>query len=65
MNRPKLAVGLLAVASILAFLAALIPVLKGGEMSLISLGSGVVFLAVAIARAKRARTGGGDPPSPE
>ena len=65
MNRAKLATGLLAVASILSFISALIPLLQGGKVSLLFLGSGVVFLGVAIASAKRARTRGGDPPSPE
>lgn len=63
MTRAKVAVGLFAVVSILSFVAALIPVLKGGPMNVVFLGSGVVFLIVAIASAKKARTASNDPPA--
>ena len=62
MTRAKVAVGLASFTSIISFIAALVPVLKGGRMNVVFLGSGVVFLAVAIANAKRIRSAKGGPP---
>ena len=53
MTRAKVAVGLVSLAGIVSFIAALIPLLKGGRMNVDFLGTGVVFMAVAIAIAKR------------
>ncbi len=58
MNRAKVAVGLFTFVSVLSFIAALIPVLKGGRMNLTFLGSGIVWLVIAVAFAKKARTPG-------
>ena len=63
MTRAKVAVGLASFTSIISFIAALTPVLKGGRMNVVFLGSGVVFLAVAIANAKRMRSSKGGPPA--
>lgn len=63
MTRAKVAVGLCAATSILSFISALIPVLEGGQMNLLFLGSGVVFLGVAVAIAKRARSASSGPPA--
>lgn len=56
-------VGLFVVVSLLSFIAALIPVLKGEQMNVVFLGTGVVFLVIAIASAKKARTANNDPPA--
>lgn len=56
MTRAKATVVLFVVASMLCFLAAVIPMLKGGQPRVVYLGSGVILLAIAIANAKRART---------
>jgi len=53
--------GSVVVVSLLSFIAALIPVLKGGQMNVTFLGSGVVFLVVGIASAKKARTASKEP----
>jgi hypothetical protein len=58
MPRPKVVVGLFAVVSILSFVAALVPVLKGDRMNVVFLGSGVVFLVIAIVTAKKMRRAG-------
>lgn len=63
MTRAKVAVGLVAITSIISFIAALIPVLMGDPMNVIFLGSGVIFLAVAIALAKKMRRSSGGPPA--
>jgi hypothetical protein len=63
MTRAKLAVALFAVVSTISFVAALIPVLKGDRMNVVFLGSGVVFLIVAIASAKKSRRVGDSPPA--
>ena len=63
MTRAKVAVGLASFTSIVSFIAALIPALKGGRMNVVCLGSGVVFLAIAIANAKRMRSSEGSPPA--
>ena len=63
MTRAKVAVGLASLTSIISFIAALIPVLKGDRMNVVFLGSGVVFLAVAIATAKRMRSSKGGSPA--
>ena len=63
MTRAKAAVGFFIVVSLLSITAALIPVLKGGQMNVTFLGSGVVFLVVAIASAKKARTASKEPPA--
>jgi hypothetical protein len=63
MTRAKVAVGLFAITSIISFIAALIPVLKGGRMHLVFLGAGVVFLVIAIANAKKMRPSSDGPPA--
>ena len=62
MTRTRVAFWLFAVTSILSFLAALLPVLKGEDINVASLGGGVIFLAIALATAKRARTASTTPP---
>ena len=63
MNRAKVAVGLFSFTSLISFIAAVIPVLKGGRTNVVFLGSGVVFLAVAIANLKRMRSSKDGPPA--
>lgn len=63
MTRAKVAVGLITITSIISFIAALIPVLKGDPMNVAFLGSGVVFLVIAIASAKKMRRSNGRPPA--
>ena len=64
MTRPRTVVGFFAIVSMLSFVVALIPVLKDGPLNLTFLGSGVVFLVVAIATAKKNRKeGSGLPPN--
>ena len=63
MTRAKVAVGLFATTSIISFIAAVIPVLKGGRPNGVFLGTGVIFLAIAIANAKKMRRSGGGPPA--
>ena len=62
MTRAQVAVGLFSVTSTMSFIVALIPVLKGGSMNVVLLGTGVVFLAIAIASAKRLRSSKNSPP---
>lgn len=61
MTRAKVAIGLFAITSIISFIAALIPVLKGGRINGVFLGTGAIFLAIAIANAKKMRRTGGGP----
>ena len=63
MTRAQVAVGLLSLTSIISFIAALLPVLKGGSINVVFLGAGVVFLAIAIANAKRQRSSKSGPPA--
>ena len=63
MTRAQVAVGLLSLTSIISFIAALLPVLKGGSINVVFLGAGVVFLAIAIANAKRLRSSKSGPPA--
>ena len=63
MTRAKVAVWLFAAVSVLSFIAALIPLLKGGHANATFLGTGVIFLAIAVASAKRARGAGKGPPA--
>jgi hypothetical protein len=60
-KKRKAAVWLFAATSIVSFIAALIPVLKGKGPNGASLGVGAVFLVLAIASARGARTGGRGP----
>lgn len=52
---------LFAATSIISFVAALIPVLKGDGPNVVFLGAGTVFLVIALAIAKKSRTGGDGP----
>ena len=63
MTKQKAAVWLFAATSIISFITALIPVLKGEGPNAVFLGSGTVFLVIAIVIARRARTGGNGPPA--
>ncbi len=63
MTKQRAGVWLFAATSIISFIAALIPVLKGEGPNAVFLGSGTVFLVIAIASARRARTGGNGPPA--
>jgi hypothetical protein len=49
--------------SIISFIAALIPGLKGGRINGVFLGTGVIFLAITIANAKKMRRSGDGPPA--
>jgi hypothetical protein len=55
MTRAKVVAGLCAVVAILAFIAALLPALKGERLNFSYLGTGVVFLVVAGVNAANAR----------
>jgi len=63
MTRAKVAVLLPATASVLSFIAALAPVLRGEQTNGVFLGTGVVFLVIAVAWAKKASTPSKGPPS--
>ena len=63
MTRARVAIGLCAITSIISFVAALIPVLKGGRINGVFLGAGVIFLAITIANAKKMRRSGDGPPA--
>ena len=63
MTRTTMIVGFLALVSVLSFVAALIPLLKGGHMNVAFLGAGVVFLIVAVVNAKKARPPSNGPPA--
>lgn len=63
MTKPKTAVVLFAATSVLSFIAAMIPLLKGGDMNVVFLGVGVVFLVIAVANAKKARATSDVPPA--
>ena len=63
MTRAKAASGLFAITSIISFIAALIPVLKGGRINGSFLGIGVIFLAITIANAKKMRRSSDGPPA--
>ena len=63
MTRAKVAVWLFAAVSVLSFVVALIPVLKGEQANAVFLGNGVIFLAIAVASAKRARSARKGPPA--
>lgn len=63
MSRGRRSVWLFATVGAISFIAALVPVFKGGAPSAVFLGSGIVFLIVAIASGKKARARSGDPPA--
>lgn len=63
MTRARVAIWLFTAACVLSFVAALIPVLKGERPSGVFLGSGVVWLVIAIATAKRSRAARKIPPA--
>lgn len=58
MKKAKLVVWLFAAVSLMSFVAALIPVFKDGAPNVVFLGSGTVFLVIAMVSAKKARTDG-------
>ena len=55
MTRAKVGVWLFASVSVVSFIAALIPVLKGEQANFVFLGNGVLFLVIAVASARKAR----------
>jgi hypothetical protein len=61
MTKQQVGVWLFAAISIISFVAALIPVLKGDGPNVVFLGTGTVFLVIAIAIAKKSRTRGNGP----
>lgn len=61
MIRAKVVAWLFAVVSVLSFVAALIPVLKGKPVNAVFLGSGGVFLIIAVASAIKVRAGNARP----
>ena len=64
MAQPKMVVWAFGVVSVLCFLAAVIPLFRGGTLNGVFLACGVVFLVVAAAvRAKSARTDSNVPPA--
>ena len=62
MTRARVVVGFFAVVSVLSFTAASLPVFKGGGTNVTFGGSGLVFLIVAVANAKKARADAAKPP---
>jgi O-antigen ligase len=62
-TKRKAGVWLFAATSVVSFIAALIPVVKGEGPNGVGLGSGTVFLVIAIASARRARVRGDGPPA--
>jgi hypothetical protein len=63
MTRAKVGVWLFTTVSVLSFIAALILVLKGKQANAVLLGNGVLWLAIAVASAKKARQERKDPPA--
>lgn len=63
MNRAKVAMWLFAGVSAISFVAALIPVVKGDAPNGVLLFAGIVWLVLAIATAKKARTDRTTPPA--
>jgi hypothetical protein len=63
MTRAKVAIWLFAVVSGLSFIAALVPLLKGGRANAAFLGIGVVWLVIAVASAKSAGRARKGPPA--
>ena len=63
MTKQKTGVWLFAATSVISFIAALIPVVKGEGPNGVLLGSGTVFLVIAITSARRARVRGNGPPA--
>ena len=61
MTRAKTGVWLFAAVSVVSFIAALIPVLKGEQANFVFLGNGVVFLVIALASVRKARAVKGPP----
>ena len=60
-TKQKTGVWLFAATSVISFIAALIPVVKGEGPNGVFLGSGTVFLVIAITSARRARVRGNGP----
>jgi|APIni6443716594_1056825.scaffolds.fasta_scaffold558362_2 hypothetical protein len=63
MTRAKVAVRVFAAVSVLSFIAALIPVVKGEQANAVLLGNGVIWLVIAVASAKKARGASQGPPA--
>lgn len=63
MTRAKVGVWLFTAVSIISFIAALIPVLKGEQANGVLLFAGVLWLALAIATSRQARTASKSPPA--
>jgi hypothetical protein len=61
-SQQRFAAWLFAATSIVCFMVALIPVLKGGPPHIVLLGSGTVFLVIAIVIARMTGAGGNAPP---
>lgn len=63
MSRAKAAIWLFGGVSAISFVAALIPVLKGNAANGVLIFSGIVWLVLAIAAARRTRTDRTTPPA--
>jgi uncharacterized membrane protein len=63
LTKQKAGVWLFAATSVISFIAALIPVVKGEGPNGVFLGSGTVFLVIAIASARKSRVRGNGPPA--
>lgn len=63
MNRAKAALWLFAGVSIISFIVALIPVVKGNAPNGALLFSGIIWLVLAIATARKTRTDRSTPPA--
>lgn len=63
MTRAKVAVWIFGAVSVLWFIAALIPVLKGEQANAAFLGVGVIWFVIAVASAKKARGASKGPPA--
>ena len=63
MKQTKAGVWLFGVTSVLAFVAALVPLLKGERLNATFVGVGVVFFVLTAVTVKKHRSSGNPPPS--
>jgi succinate-acetate transporter protein len=63
MTQNRAGVWLFGVATLLAFVAALLPLLKGERLNVTFMSVGVVFLVLTAAAAKKDRSSGNPPPA--
>jgi hypothetical protein len=63
MTKQKAGFWLFTTTSIVSFISALLPVVKGEGPTVVFLATGTLFLVLAIASAKKAHNGGNGPPA--